>query len=136
VIEDAPGYVLLLEHSQHRGLVTEIETRVQANLEGLNEEYASKCATGRLLPLRIREVPLGTWRKIRDARIRARGNVEEYKHSFLAQDAALVERLITGEQVMVNAAAGSNGHSQNAPHLPTERGSDLAASNSAVRFKN
>ena len=66
---------------------------MQANLEQLNEEYAAKCASGRLLPVEVREVPAGTWNRMRSEKTGARGNFEEYKHVYLVQDLAFVERL-------------------------------------------
>jgi hypothetical protein len=41
----------------------------------------------------VREVPAGTWRKMRDQKIHERGNLEEYKHVFLVEDLTAVGRL-------------------------------------------
>ena len=95
VMEAQPRYVLLLEARYHASRQADLAARVQANLELFNEEYAAKCASGRLLPLEVREVPAGTWRKLRDEKSHARGNVEEYKHIFLVEDLKAVERLTT-----------------------------------------
>jgi hypothetical protein len=93
VMEGQPRYVLLVEpkylHVRQSGLAS----RVQANLEQLNEEYAAKCASGRILPVAIREVPAGTWRAMRQQKTSARGNFEEYKHNYLVQDLMFVERM-------------------------------------------
>jgi hypothetical protein len=88
-----PRYLLLVEPGTHRGRATELAARVQANLERLNEEYASKCGSERLLPLQVREVPNGTWRALRFRHIGERGNFEEYKHPCLVGDLAFVDRL-------------------------------------------
>ncbi|MGD9636159.1 MAG: GH3 auxin-responsive promoter family protein [Pirellulales bacterium] len=138
LIEAWPGYVLLVERHQYSGLRAELEASVQSNLERLNEEYASKCASGRLLPLKVREVPNGTWLKMRDARIRVRGNVEEYKHAFLAQDPALVERL-TSSDGAIRPAKVSPSISENAPaapHMRPSRDGNLAVSNSGAILPN
>jgi hypothetical protein len=66
---------------------------VQANLERLNEEYAAKSSSGRLLPVEIREVPVGAWRALRDEKTSRRGNFEQYKHPCLVNDLEFVERM-------------------------------------------
>jgi hypothetical protein len=83
----------MLEPRFHAARRAEIASFVQANLEQLNEEYASKCRSGRLAPLHVREVPTGTWRKMRDAKIQTCGSLEQYKHPFLVQDVAVVDQL-------------------------------------------
>jgi hypothetical protein len=93
VIEDQPRYVLLVEPKYGNGRKAELAARVQANLERLNEEYAAKCASGRLLPAEVREVPAGTWRRLRAQKTEARGNLEEYKHIYLVEDLNFVARL-------------------------------------------
>jgi hypothetical protein len=93
VMEGQPGYALLLESKSHRGRQAEVAARFQINLSQLNEEYAEKCASGRLLPAQVREVPPGTWNRMRAEKTGARGNFEEYKHVCLSQDLSLVERL-------------------------------------------
>ena len=65
VMEEQPRYVLLVEPQVHQGRAAELARRVQANLERINEEYAAKCASGRLLPVEVREVPAGTWDALR-----------------------------------------------------------------------
>jgi hypothetical protein len=93
VMENQAGYVLLVEPKHSARSAAQLAARVQSNLEQLNEEYASKCASGRLLPVSVREVPTGTWHGIRAEKIRARGNLEEYKHIYLVQDLSYVARL-------------------------------------------
>ena len=93
VMEGQPRYVLIVEPQYRRGRGTNLAAHVQANLEQLNEEYAAKCAGGRILPLAVREVPAGTWHGLRQQKTGARGNFEEYKHVYLVQDLAYVERL-------------------------------------------
>jgi len=71
-----------------------LAARVQANLEQLNEEYAAKSASGRLLPIQVREVPAGTWIALRRERTSHRGNFEEYKHPCLVGELDFVERFV------------------------------------------
>jgi len=92
-LDGHPRYLLLLEPPAHGGRSDELAHRLQVNLERLNEEYGSKCASGRLRPVEIREVPLGTWRAIRNERIGDRGNLEEYKHPCLVGDLEFAQRI-------------------------------------------
>lgn len=94
VIEGQPRYVLLVEPKHGYECNMRLAARVQANLSSLNEEYAAKCASGRLLEVAVREVPAGTWNRMRGEKTRARGNVEEYKHVYLVQDLAYASRLL------------------------------------------
>jgi hypothetical protein len=93
VMEGQPRYVLLVEPKSRGWYTEQLAARVQSNLEKLNEEYAAKCASGRLLPAVVREVPVGTWHGMRQAKTSARGNFEEYKHVYLVQDLTFAERL-------------------------------------------
>jgi hypothetical protein len=97
VIEPQPRYMLLVERHIHGGRTAELEAKVQANLEALNEEYASKCATGRLQPIIVREVPTGTWSRMRHEKTGARGNFEEYKHPCLVGDLQFAERVLAAQ---------------------------------------
>lgn len=113
VMESQPRYVLLVEQNAHKGREVELAARFQYNLSQLNEEYAEKCASGRLLPVQVREVPLGTWHHMRDEKSRARGNFEEYKHACLVQDLTAVERLTGQRPIAVGspaAIATTNNH--------------------------
>jgi hypothetical protein len=92
VVEKHPRYVLLLEPSAHRGRGRELAARVQANLERLNEEYAAKTRSERLLPVEIREVPDGTWRSLRHEKTSRNGSYEQYKHPCLVNDVEFVAR--------------------------------------------
>jgi hypothetical protein len=92
VMEEKPRYVLLVEPHVHRGREAELARQVQVQLEKVNEEYAEKCASGRLLPVQIREVPAGTWSALRREKTGQRGNFEEYKHPCLVSDLAYAER--------------------------------------------
>jgi hypothetical protein len=96
VMEAHARYILLVEQRNRWGREAELAMRVHANLARLNEEYAAKCASGRLLPLAVRDVPAGTWNRMRAERTSARGNVEEFKHIYLVQDLGFVERMTTG----------------------------------------
>jgi hypothetical protein len=94
VLENQPRYVLLLEPGAHRDRVPALAASVQLHLERINEEYAAKCADGRLLPVEIREVPRGTWDRMRQEKSMQRGNFEEYKHPCIVGDLTLCERLM------------------------------------------
>ncbi|MCI0335527.1 MAG: GH3 auxin-responsive promoter family protein [Planctomycetes bacterium] len=96
LMEQQPRYVLLVERPVHKGRAAELAAHVQANLAQLNEEYASKCASTRLLPVEVREVPAGTWVELRRERTRHRGNFEEYKHPCLVGELDFVERFASG----------------------------------------
>jgi hypothetical protein len=93
VVEPDARYVLLLEPHVHGGRANELAARVHQNLALLNEEYASKCEAGRLLPVVVREVPAGTWNRIRQEKTRDRGNFEEFKHPCLVGDYKYVQHL-------------------------------------------
>jgi len=95
VLEPEPHYVLLMERATHRGRAAELAARVQENLAGLNEEYASKWDSGRLAPIQVREVPNGTWLNLRMERTNRRGNFEEYKHPCLVGEFGFAERYMT-----------------------------------------
>lgn len=95
VMDEQPRYVLLVEPAVHRGRANELAHRTQMYLERLNEEYASKCSSGRLLPLKVSEVAPGTWVALRNQKVGERGNLEEYKHNCLVNDLEYVERLRT-----------------------------------------
>lgn len=107
VMESQPRYVLLVEQNAHQGREVELAARFQHNLSALNEEYAEKCASGRLLPVQVREVPLGTWHRMRDEKTCARGNFEEYKHACLVQDLTAVERLTNQRPEAVSPAVAT-----------------------------
>ncbi len=92
IMEQQPRYVLLVERPVHQGRADELASHVQMNLEQLNEEYATKCASGRLLPVQVREVPAGAWTELRRERTSRRGNFEEYKHPCLVGELDFVER--------------------------------------------
>jgi hypothetical protein len=93
LVAGQPRYVLLVEPKYCRGHVVDLAARVQTNLEQLNEEYAAKCAGGRMLPIAVHEVPAGTWHAMRQQKTSARGNFEEYKHIYLVQDLTFVDQM-------------------------------------------
>ncbi len=93
VMEDKPRYLLLLESRAHQGLGSELAEHVQRNLMRVNEEYGSKCGSGRLLPIQVREVPDGTWDAMRRNHTSERGNFEEYKHPCLVGDLRFLDRI-------------------------------------------
>jgi hypothetical protein len=93
VLEDKPRYVLLVEPHVYRAGGDELARLVQLSLEQANEEYADKCAGGRLLPIEVRQVPAGTWDNLRREKTAERGNFEEYKQPCLVGDLEFAERL-------------------------------------------
>jgi hypothetical protein len=93
IMENQPRYLLLVEQNVHRGRESELASGFQRNLSELNEEYADKCASGRLLPAQVRNVPAGTWRRMRAEKTSVRGNFEEYKHVYLVQDLEYADRV-------------------------------------------
>lgn len=94
VVDGFPRYVLLVERHVHRGRAARLAAHVENNLANINEEYASKSASGRLLPVEVREVPVGTWAQLRRERTSRRGNFEEYKHPCLIGELGFAERFI------------------------------------------
>jgi hypothetical protein len=92
VVDPQPRYVLLVERQTHHGRAIELAARVHANLAQINEEYAAKCASGRLEPIQVRDVPAGTWNELRRQRTSRRGNFEEYKHPCLVGELDFVKR--------------------------------------------
>jgi hypothetical protein len=105
VLERQPRYVLLVERKTHRDRAMELGARVQENLEQVNEEYAAKCGSGRLLPVEVREVATGAWAELRRERTSRRGNFEEYKHPCLVGELDFVKRFTAPKN--------------NAPRLPS-----------------
>ncbi|MCU0982062.1 MAG: GH3 auxin-responsive promoter family protein [Pirellulaceae bacterium] len=95
VMDERPGYVLLVEAVLDETQQSRLAESVDKNLEQLNCEYAEKRRTGRLNPLSIRRIPAGTWRGLRGERTAARGNFEEYKHPCLVGDLGFVDRLLS-----------------------------------------
>jgi hypothetical protein len=91
-MDHMPRYVLLIEPHVHQGRTSELARSVQANLERMNEEYAEKSASGRLLPLRLGILPAGTWDQLRQQKTGPRGNFEEYKHPCLVSDPGFAAR--------------------------------------------
>jgi hypothetical protein len=107
VMEENPRYLLLLEPKVHAGRQSELAHEVQLRLEQMNEEYAEKCASGRLLPIEIREVEAGTWNNLRREKTSQRGNFEEYKQPCLVGDLGFVDRLVASARPMVKRHAGA-----------------------------
>lgn len=91
-----PGYVLLVEGSDPARDNERLARRVEQRLMQLNCEYADKLASGRLVPLSVRQLEPGTWYRFRHQRTSARGNLEEYKHPCLVGDLQFVDRLVKG----------------------------------------
>jgi GH3 auxin-responsive promoter len=107
VMEEKPRYVLLIEPHVHRGRGTELARLVQSRLEQVNEEYAEKCSSGRLLPVEVRPVPAGTWSNLRHEKTGQRGNFEEYKQPCLVGDLQFADRLAPLQTASVQAAGAA-----------------------------
>jgi hypothetical protein len=88
-----PRYVLLVEPHVVRGRSFELARCVHSHLQKVNEEYADKCASGRLLPVETGIVPTGTWEAMRREKTNLRGNFEEYKHPCLVNDLSFAARV-------------------------------------------
>lgn len=99
VMDDRPGYLLLIEQDLDETQNSQLAQRIDEHLHQLNFEYAEKRRSGRLTPLAVRNVPMGTWRRMRARRTAARGNFEEYKHPCLVGDLQFVERLTASESI-------------------------------------
>lgn len=93
VMEEQPRYILLVEPEAHGGRPGRLAENVQSHLTQLNLEYADKCSSGRLSPIRVQEVPAGTWAAMRHRQTGQRGNFEEYKHPCLTSDLDFISHL-------------------------------------------
>ncbi|QGJ72035.1 GH3 auxin-responsive promoter [Planctomycetales bacterium 10988] len=82
---DPPGYVLLLEPGFPQSSYSHLAETIDQHLSKLNVEYEDRLNTNRLRPLRIEEVPEGTWNSMREGKLRQKGgSLEQYKHPCLA----------------------------------------------------
>ena len=86
VMDQRLGYVLLFEAGAVSQSDDRLAQRVDEILQNVNWEYAEKRKSGRLLPIRIRQVPRGTWFARRLHRTSELGNFEHYKHPCLVND--------------------------------------------------
>lgn len=102
-----PRYQLLLESAAHLQAANPLARLVQQNLAAVNEEYADKCRSGRIEPVAIHEIPVGTWAALRAERSRARGNFEEFKQPLLVGDVDFVDKLPLPAQPINSARAAS-----------------------------
>ena len=92
-MRDRPAYVLLTETALHPDDQETLARCVDETLGELNFEYADKRQSGRILPLGIRQAPLGTWAALRKSKSATRGNFEEYKHRCLVAELGFIERI-------------------------------------------
>jgi hypothetical protein len=85
---DVPYYSLLVEESDvPADRAGAFACAVDLALRGLNMEYEAKRKSGRLLALRVKTVPVGTWHTYDQEQIAAHGGrVEQHKHKFLASE--------------------------------------------------
>jgi hypothetical protein len=93
---DPPGYQLLIETGDLApGTAARLEAAVDKGLAALNCEYDEKRQTNRLLPIKVADVPAGSWAAlVRDRQSRPSGSLEQYKHPCLAPDMKFKERLL------------------------------------------
>lgn len=91
---EVPAVVLAVEGRAPEDLAA----RFDAALAGLNPEYASKRASGRIGPVQLDPVPDGTFARFRSARVAAGAPEGQVKDPIIARDAA--------EWARVCAAAG------------------------------
>ena len=92
-MRDRPAYVLLTETVLYPDDQETLARCVDETLGELNFEYADKRQSGRILPLGIRQAPLGTWAALRKSKSATRGNFEEYKHRCLVAELGFIERI-------------------------------------------
>lgn len=90
---EKPRYELLLESGTQLKFAQQLAQKVQVHLAALNEEYADKCASGRIDPVAVHEIPAGTWAAMRELRSRERGNFEEFKQPCLVSDMEYIDKL-------------------------------------------
>jgi len=68
--------------------------KINGHLMRLNTEYESKMHSGRLRPVTLRQVPPGTWERLRRRKMSYRGvSVEQYKHPYLVIRLKFLEEL-------------------------------------------
>jgi hypothetical protein len=85
--DTVPYYSLLVEEHEVGKAPARLAASVDAALRGLNIEYESKRASGRLGPVRVKALPRGTWQTFDREALEARGGrPEQYKHKFLTSD--------------------------------------------------
>lgn len=95
----------------HPGLVRQLVSNIEGELQRLNCEYQEKRQTGRLGELQPQPLPEGTWRRFaRHRQSRLGGSVEQYKHPCLSPDLNFSEMLLrqfalTGHDEAETAAA-------------------------------
>lgn len=101
---DPPAYELLVEGDEHRDAagLQRLGEDVEAQLQGLNCEYQEKRSTGRLSPVRVRIVPVGSFAGLQTERLRKSGGTQEqYKHPCLIPDLAFHQRFAPeGETIL------------------------------------
>ena len=103
VMEDKPRYELLLETGMPPRQAEQLAQKVDQELQQVNWEYAEKRRSDRILPVRVRSVPEGTWSAYRRRRTAERGNFEEYKHPCLVGDLHFTEQLLTAAPSSVDS---------------------------------
>ena len=93
VMGTPPRYILLVEeHLQSLG--DRLAERIDAHLSLLNCEYEDRIRTRRLRAISQQQVPDGSWNKLRERKIAARGgSQEQYKHAFLGDFNEVFESL-------------------------------------------
>lgn len=110
---EPPRYRFHYEASDlpHPGLVRQLVSNIEAELQRLNCEYREKRHTGRLGELQPQSLPEGTWRRFaRYRQSRLGGSLEQYKHPCLSPDLSFSDLLLrqfarTGQDETETAAA-------------------------------
>jgi hypothetical protein len=100
--EEQPYYGLFVERDNfanwQEGL--RLAQALDARLEEVNVEYASKRASRRLGPVRLEILPQGTWQEWDQKRLaRTGGSPEQYKHPCLVPDLAFRESMPVEEEI-------------------------------------
>jgi len=86
---EPPGYRLVIEDADSHTTASwdQLAERVDRRLQELNIEYREKRNSGRLAPMQLTRIPVGTWTRFASSRRRKRGgSLEQYKHPCLIPD--------------------------------------------------
>jgi hypothetical protein len=91
---DPPFYSLLVEEDDLPSpeVAGRLAAEVEAQLAQLNVEYENKRSTLRLGPVRVRQIPGGSWSDFQRRRLaKSGGTVEQYKQPCLMPDLTVIE---------------------------------------------
>jgi GH3 auxin-responsive promoter len=92
-----PGYTVAIEWPTGLGTwhAAALATRIEAELQRLNIEYAEKRRTLRLRPVRVQPVRHGAFRRAEEQRCRAGAPSAQLKHHWIHRNADLLDQLAT-----------------------------------------